>query len=189
MRDYSSVPGWFSEYDVRDYRKIAEQYTGGNFVEIGCWKGRSLSSIMPVLLENEYKNIYAIDSWRGSADEINGTFKEAAEIDVFAEFTNNLKECGFDGMYTAIQMDSADSASQFEDGYFDVVFIDAEHTYEGFKRDLLAWLPKVKKGGTIAGHDGSDPRIVRALNEQFGSNWTPPGPEKDFCMVWSSLIS
>lgn len=188
MRDYGSVEGWFSEYDVRDYRKIVEQYSGGNFVEIGCWKGRSLCSIMPLLLENNYQNIFAVDHWMGSQDEVDGPHREARERDIFEIFKGNLEACGFDGKYTAIRMDSATAAEQFEDGYFDVVFIDAEHTYEGFKRDLLAWLPKVRKGGTISGHDGGDPRIVQALNEQFGSNWNPPGPEVQFCMVWSAPV-
>jgi len=36
---------------------------------------------------------------------------------------------------------------------FDFVFIDADHTYESVKKDILAWYPKVKKGGIIAGHN------------------------------------
>ena len=45
-------------------------------------------------------------------------------------------------------------ASQlFPDEYFDLVYIDANHTYQGVSADLEIWLPKVKRGGLLAGHD------------------------------------
>jgi predicted O-methyltransferase YrrM len=48
---------------------------------------------------------------------------------------------------------SVEAAKQFEDGYFDFIYIDANHTYEGVTADLESWYPKVRKGGMIAGHD------------------------------------
>jgi hypothetical protein len=48
---------------------------------------------------------------------------------------------------------SVEAAKQFEDGYFDFVYIDASHTYEAVVADLEAWYPKIRKGGMIAGHD------------------------------------
>ncbi len=35
----------------------------------------------------------------------------------------------------------------------DMVFIDADHSYEGVKRDYEAWFDKIKKGGYFAFHD------------------------------------
>lgn len=35
----------------------------------------------------------------------------------------------------------------------DMVFIDGDHSYRGAKGDILAWLPNIKEGGTIAVHD------------------------------------
>ena len=40
-----------------------------------------------------------------------------------------------------------------EDESIDTLFIDGDHTYEGVKKDIEAWMPKVKKGGTIIFHD------------------------------------
>jgi hypothetical protein len=45
------------------------------------------------------------------------------------------------------------AAKMFEDEYFDFVYVDANHTYDGVTADLEAWYPKVRKGGMIAGHD------------------------------------
>lgn len=42
---------------------------------------------------------------------------------------------------------------QFPDEYFDFIYIDADHSYEGLLKDLQNWFPKVKRGGVISGHD------------------------------------
>lgn len=39
------------------------------------------------------------------------------------------------------------------DGSLDFVFIDANHSYAGVAEDLVDWVPKVRVGGIISGHD------------------------------------
>lgn len=48
---------------------------------------------------------------------------------------------------------SAEAAGQFEDGYFDWVYIDGNHLYEFVLGDLENYYPKVKAGGYITGDD------------------------------------
>lgn len=48
---------------------------------------------------------------------------------------------------------STDVVSQFEDNYFDWIYIDTEHSYSLTKRELELYAPKVKPGGIISGHD------------------------------------
>jgi predicted O-methyltransferase YrrM len=38
-------------------------------------------------------------------------------------------------------------------GYVNLVFIDGDHSYEGCKGDITAWLPNIKPGGIMAVHD------------------------------------
>lgn len=72
----------------------------------------------------------------------------------------------------AISGRSPDVAKQFEDGTFDLIYIDAEHSYDSVKADILGWLPKVKKHGFIAGHDYSEQEsnggVIKAVNEVLG---------------------
>lgn len=37
--------------------------------------------------------------------------------------------------------------------FFDMVFVDGDHSYNGAKGDILAWLPSIKPGGIMAVHD------------------------------------
>ena len=65
---------------------------------------------------------------------------------------------------------SLDVAKSFPNGFFDVVFIDASHDYESAKKDIIAWLPKVRKGGVLCGHDYSLAQfgVIQAVNEVIG---------------------
>jgi hypothetical protein len=61
------------------------------------------------------------------------------------------------------------ASNLFPDQSFDLVYIDASHWYKDVIFDINTWLPKVKKGGYLAGHDyipGID--TFNAVNDIFG---------------------
>ena len=49
--------------------------------------------------------------------------------------------------------DSKKCHSRFPDEFFDFIYIDGNHNYEAVLSDLENWVPKVKNGGWITGHD------------------------------------
>lgn len=51
------------------------------------------------------------------------------------------------------QMDSAEAARHWSGGAIGLLIVDADHTYEGVKRDLQAWAQFVAHGGYIFLHD------------------------------------
>jgi methyltransferase family protein/glycosyl transferase-like sugar-binding protein len=51
---------------------------------------------------------------------------------------------------------SLEAAALIPDGSLDFAYIDARHDYASVLEDLEAWLPKVKPGGILAGHDYAD---------------------------------
>ena len=59
----------------------------------------------------------------------------------------------------------------FSDAAFDAVYIDAAHTADAVTAQLQAWLPKVRPGGCIAGHDYSPdwPGVVEAVTRLIGA--------------------
>lgn len=43
--------------------------------------------------------------------------------------------------------------ARFPDEFFDFIYVDADHSYEGCRRDALAAAPKVRRGGYLAFND------------------------------------
>jgi predicted O-methyltransferase YrrM len=71
----------------------------------------------------------------------------------------------YPGRIRIIRDFSSKVADQIEDGSLDFVFIDGDHTYEGAKGDILAYGPKVRRGGLISGHDINWPTVRQAVHE------------------------
>ena len=73
-----------------------------------------------------------------------------------------------------IRAASVDAAKDIAPASLDFAFIDAEHTYDAVTADIAAWLPKLRPGGLLCGHDYSIPGersahgwpgVVRAVDE------------------------
>ena len=155
------------------YEEIARWIPdGGVWVEIGLAWGESFRWGVVACL-NEGKNVRMVgvdafpDAWHH-----NGTPMEQM-------FHNHMAPLA--GHYETIRGGSSESARFFEDGSVDFVFIDADHVYDRVKEDILAWLPKVKPGGIIAGHDynAAHPGVLQAVPEIFGTKVVPI-PSDDF---------
>jgi hypothetical protein len=51
---------------------------------------------------------------------------------------------------------SPEAAASFPDNFFDFVFLDARHDYVSALTDMVAFWPKLKPSGILAGHDFRD---------------------------------
>eukprot|EP00747_Dinoflagellata_sp_TGD_P171353 gnl/TRDRNA2_/TRDRNA2_205239_c0_seq1.p1 gnl/TRDRNA2_/TRDRNA2_205239_c0~~gnl/TRDRNA2_/TRDRNA2_205239_c0_seq1.p1 ORF type:complete len:352 (-),score=31.58 gnl/TRDRNA2_/TRDRNA2_205239_c0_seq1:36-1091(-) len=65
--------------------------------------------------------------------------------------------------------ESVTTAAHIPDGSLDLVFIDANHSREALRADILAWTPKVRSGGFITGDDWNHryPGVNLAVLEFF----------------------
>jgi predicted O-methyltransferase YrrM len=164
-----SIIGWFTF--PRLYSDMANKFpSGSTFVEVGTYEGKSFSYLVVEAL-NAGKEIkmYAVDSFTFHDEHKNKNI-----LDVFIE---NMMPV--DGKYEIIVAQSWKAADCFEDKSLDFVFLDADHVAVNFRKDVLAWLPKIKPGGIIAGHDYCDPRyydnehpgVAEVVHEIFGDDW------------------
>jgi len=73
-----------------------------------------------------------------------------------------------------IRNTSVNAVMDIPDGSLDFVYIDGDHSYEGCKKDLEVWFPKVSRGGLFSGHDylNNDPtagfaacKVKKAVDE------------------------
>lgn len=158
--DWSSVPGFFNFPEF--YDKVAARVNDGDtLAEVGVWFGRSVIYLAQACKRaGKRVKIYAVDTFKGEDAAIvarhNGSVRRAFEA--------NLQRCGVADMIEVVESDSAAAAALVPDGLA-FAFIDAAHDYESVKRDLAAWIPKVKPGGMIAGHDSQHEPVMRAVIE------------------------
>lgn len=163
---YQNIDGYSDETDQGKLLKtILKNIVVGNklkIAEIGVYKGRC-TAIWNVILINEgiEYDYYAIDHFLGSSEH-NKNF------DYYQVSLDNLKP--IIDKINLIKNDSVSESKNYDDEYFDIVYIDASHEYEYVKEDILSWLPKVKNGGIICGDDYHPVwhGVIKAVDEFFG---------------------
>jgi len=128
---------------------IASLPHGGVCAEIGVDYGHFSERILAL---NEPYLLCLIDCWENQNTEVYGNdpanntteFKNGQYSEVVKKFRGDDRVLIRKGY-------STEAAVFFPDGTFDWVFIDANHLK--VTEDIIAWLPKVKKGGYVLGHD------------------------------------
>ena len=168
MRSYIEIPGWFNEEWLYD-RMIDRAPSEATFVEVGCWLGKS-TAYCASRIRGCGKAIafYAVDTWLGSPSE-------PAMLDAVAQaggsvydvFRANMEDAGVLDAIKPMRLPSVVAATLFANASLDFVFIDADHSQASVQADILAWRPKLRPGGILAGHDwntyGSVQQAVRAM--------------------------
>lgn len=164
---------WFTYQEL--YKAMVEKFpSGSHFVEIGCWKGKS-TAFMGVEIHNSGKNIKfdAIDTFKGS--------DEHQQLDIIVNnklydlFISNINPVSH--IINPIVMPSVEASKIYDDRSLDFVFIDGDHQFESVKNDIQCWLPKIKKGGVLAGHDYTCwwESVTAAVTYVFGEgNYSDP---------------
>lgn len=169
---WSDLDGWF-EFQ-RIYDDALDAVEGHQvFVEVGCWHGRSTAYMAEEIKRRMAPvEFYAVDTWKGS--EENGLAELVRRHhggDLFPRFLENMSRVGVYDYVRPLRMTSTEGATRFANGSVDFVFLDADHEYESVRADIAAWRPKLRKGGTLAGHDIDRPGVRRAVEEAFGGDW------------------
>ena len=162
---YENIKGWFNYESF--YDAMIERFDNANFVEIGAWKGKS-ACYMGERLKDTGKNIRytVVDNFKGSPTEkVHLQDKEIVNGTLYETFMKNIEP-----LKEFIRVWKGDSNVVYQffgDNSLMLLFIDGNHTYEALKQDIKLWLPKVKKGGVISGHDYDLESVKRAVDEIF----------------------
>jgi len=155
---------WFG-YESLYSSMVSKFDSGSRFVEVGSWKGMS-SCFMAVEIINSGKNIQfdCVDTWEFFDWFVD--IQKSAYENLYEIFLENIEPVK--NNINVVKMISWEGASNYENESIDFVFIDAGHDYESVKKDLISWLPKVKKSGVIAGHDYYHKPVFDAVHELIG---------------------
>jgi len=193
---WQDIPGWSCPRIIELYDEMAaELKPGAVAVECGVAYGKSLAYLASVL--DPGVDILAVDIWhtfqgRKTYPE---AFREArlqdwGPKDAAMRFV--LDAVAESDCRTRIEWVQARSEDvpQYLDFEVDFVFLDDHHEEESVYREIQAWIPKLRRGGVIAGHDINDnyPGVERAVWHAFRkeAERRPPAPgENGWGGVWT----
>jgi len=105
----------------------------GSFVEVGTRSGDfavEISKARPDI------KLFCVDNWLPPFER---HYEEA------------LKNIGDKAII--LKLSSLDASKTIYIQQVDMVYIDADHTYQSVFDDLNSWWPRIRKGGYLAGHD------------------------------------
>jgi hypothetical protein len=169
IKTWRDIHGWFDYEDF--YRFLVSQIpTGGRFVEVGCWLGRSLAAFATFAREaGKIIELHAVDTFTGApANTAQATILAAHGGSTARAFRANLAALGIEAIIH--EADSLTAAKRnFSPRSIAAVFIDGDHRYEAVRADIQAWIGKVIPGGIIAGHDIDEPGVAQAVAEMFAN--------------------
>lgn len=151
------------------WEPFMRKYNCSVICEVGVCKGANFGE----MIKHNPKLAVAIDSWidDGIISRNDGGFTQEILNQQYEEFTKNMSDKQFVKIYREY---SFEAAKLFEENYFDLIYIDADHSFEGCLQDIENWYPKVRKGGFLLGDDyriyegrrkGVKFGVIEAVNE------------------------
>ena len=134
----------------RIWEPFMRKYDCRRICEIGIRSGLNFEQ----MIKHKPEVAVAIDIWKrdGVRGRNDRNFSQERLDAQYESFKRRVGDKPFVQLYREY---SFDAVKRFPDNYFDLVYIDADHTYEGAKRDIADWYPKVKKGKLLIGDDYS----------------------------------
>jgi hypothetical protein len=147
-------------------------------VETGVWRGE-LSKMLYEVVEQ----LILVDPWKVEHNRfaeydctMGEPFKTQDELDLMCEeVKNSLPNAKI------MRMTSLEAVDAILDSTIDLVYIDSVHLYTYCKKEIVAWLPKIRPGGMIAGDDyiKEHNQVSKAVDEILGP--------QDTDRTWSKL--
>ena len=132
---------------------------GGVVGELGVADGDFSQVILDVIKPDK---LHLVDAWEDS--DYSSGYKKVTER--FKD-TNISIHRGY----------STEMLEQFEDGYFDWIYIDTDHSYKTTLRELDLGSKKIKTDGIIAGHD------YTVRSRTYGNRYGVVEAVHEFCTI------
>lgn len=157
----------------RDLWKLLPE-GGTNAVEVGVAEGLFSADMLrwqregievPVL-----SMLYMVDRWQSVRQKGDASNPQAWHDKNYQEALERVRPFG--ARAALLRGPSVEMARLVPDQSLGLVYIDADHSFEGCSADIDAWLPKLYIGGIMAFHDYLNPAYgVKRAVDQFGQHY------------------
>lgn len=117
---------------------------------IGCEVGVAQGLHAVEIFNNlDIKKLYLVDPYMPYVDW-DGYIKKRV---IFDKSKAIINLSAYSDRYEFIYKSSKRACKLFEDGFFDFIYVDDNHSRKHVKQSGESWYPKVKDGGVFGGHD------------------------------------
>lgn len=156
----------------------------GSMVELGVWEGE-FAAFCEATLKPQQCTL--IDFWR--YDRYSFVLEDAPQMrevrSIYERYFHGAADTALEDAYRKVQArfaempnveilraDVAEAAPRFADGSLDLIYLDANHTYEYVLRDLMLWFPKLRPGGLFVCNDFFESEDAGRQNMGVIPAWT-----------------
>ncbi len=119
-------------------------------LEIGSWAGQSTMIWGLACKRRGRGKIFCVDTWKGADNVI---WMQNMKHKILKLFYHNIKASGLEDYVVAINGSSDEIANILRKDSFNFIYIDGDHSYKQFKKDLANYTEFVKVGGILCGDD------------------------------------
>ncbi len=180
MLTWRNVPGYFDFQDIYADAVARAPADGAHFVEVGVLFGKSMLFMAEAIrASGKHITFDAVDRFGWSpasvvkqfnelprdCDEVPGVKAAIAEAGLEKLVRTFLQLAGLADFANLVVATGQERARAYPDASLDFVFLDADHGYQDTVELLRAYLPKMKTGGALAGHDFGLPGVAQAVDE------------------------
>ena len=131
------------------------KYKGNDYqvLEVGSWGGQSAILWASICKKFKKGKVFCVDTWGSFENKLFKVMKKATKGDkIMKLFFHNVKATNSNNI-TAIRGRSNDVAKILKPNSFNFVYVDGDHTYHPFKKDLEDYSKLCCQGGIICGDD------------------------------------
>lgn len=153
------------------YRLAATWPAEGDVVELGSWVGLTTSYLAEACRVRGGGRVYAVDTFEGTKE--GGTHYASVDrhgggtLDAFHE---QLKRADVQDFVTPLIGYTHEVVEDYPGRPIRFLLIDADHSYDGVRRDYECWFPLVAPGGLIVFHDYLMSDVARFVDDVVASD-------------------
>lgn len=162
----SPFPAMLMSAEAHCIYRLVKMLGEGNYADLGVMNGGS-TAIMGYALEYIKKpgRIFSVDLFGRLIDG-----KPVGSFEVIEKLENYFAK-NFQFAKLQICQGTTDEWAEKLHEKFNLIFIDADHSYEAVKSDFYNWSPKVKEGGYLLFHDTHFRSVNKFLKELNNEDW------------------
>ena len=157
---YKNLDGWCSEEKSKYLFDLTFNTKPNLIVEIGVYKGKSLSSFSAASLLLDDCKVIGIDSYDINDIILNQEIKKTFVTQEELTESKNIMLDTFNNLKLPVNLIEKSSINAYFDENFnnkkiDILHIDSSHTEEDSVIDTLLWMPRIRAGGFLIYDDAN----------------------------------